>query len=683
MGTASGESPSSVHREAIAADIRYLASDDLKGRGVDSPSIDVAADYLAGRMRAIGLRTDAYGGEPFQPVEISLGSRPGPADANWLRVHRPGDPQPILSATLAGSDTFTAGRRSEQEPSPETAGDDFEMMPMAIGSDRGTVRGAIAVVGYGIDASEFGYDDYAGIDVSGCIVMVLRKEPGNENPDSKFEGTRTTRHAMFSTKIRRAISAGAAAVLLVNDRGSLKSDVERTLRRLDLERQRLGQTETQLNSLPEGAEKNRAKLEQSLDQIRQSIVEMQAELDRTDQGLMQVSTAGRRGPTDASIPVASISRTMADAMIRMARPGRTLDELETKLNRAEKPDSFFLTPLMAKLRVELKPSRRTSPNVIGWVPGKGALAGESVIVGAHYDHVGMGGYGSLAPGTVAVHNGADDNASGVAAMLEIASQVQRRLRERTDHRRVIAIAFTGEERGLVGSRQYVASPRFELERTAAMVNLDMVGRLRDNELTVYGTGSGTGLDRVVEDANLSASRRAGGAFDLFKIPSGYGPSDHQTFYEAGVPVLFFFTGLHNDYHRPSDDFDKIDLIGLTRITDTVSDVMVDLATRSQRPTLVETNPEVSIRRQLSVRMGIQMVPRSGRIELSAVVPNSSADRGGLKPGDVLRKVGGQTVASPGDVLRVLRNRRPGDSLRVVWDRDGEPMNVTLRLEARP
>ncbi len=167
------------------------------------------------------------------------------------------------------------------------------------------------------------------------------------------------------------------------------------------------------------------------------------------------------------------------------------------------------------------------------------------------------------------------------------------------HRRIIFIAFTGEERGLVGSKHYVRSPGFRSESTVAMVNMDMVGRLRDNELTVYGTGSAPMMNEILDQANERQQ------FNLFQVATGYGPSDHQSFYEAGIPVMFFFTGLHNDYHRPTDDFDKINFGGLTRITDTVSEVTFQLATRENRPQYAKTEGLAKIRRQMTAYLGVQ------------------------------------------------------------------------------
>ena len=159
-----------------------------------------------------------------------------------------------------------------------------------------------------------------------------------------------------------------------------------------------------------------------------------------------------------------------------------------------------------------------------------------------------------------------------------------------------------------------------------MVNLDMVGRLRDNELTVYGIGSSAEFDALVEKTNAEQAE----PFRLFKVITGYGPSDHQSFYEEGIPVLFFFTGLHNDYHRPSDDFDKIDFGGLTRITDIVSDVAFELAIRRERPEYAKTDNRVQIRRQLTAYLGVSLTDREDHVTISNVAAGGPAEQGGIK-----------------------------------------------------
>ena len=305
------------------------------------------------------------------------------------------------------------------------------------------------------------------------------------------------------------------------------------------------------------------------------------------------------------------------------------------------------------------------------------MAGESVVVGAHYDHVGMGGYGSLAPGTVAIHNGADDNGSGTAALLATAEDMKDRLSDVQSYRRVVFIAFTGEERGLVGSKQYVRAPRFPLESTVAMINMDMVGRLHDNELTVYGTGSAPMMNQILEQVNERQQ------FNLFKVATGYGPSDHQSFYEAGIPVIFFFTGLHNDYHRPTDDFHKINFGGLTRITDTVSDVTLQLATRKDRPRYTKTEGLAKIRRQLTAYLGVKLVDRNGRVVLAGMTDGGPAERGGLRIGDTIVKLADQRISKPSDVLEQVREHSPRDKVKLRVIRQGNRVDLTVELGNRP
>ena len=320
----------------------------------------------------------------------------------------------------------------------------------------------------------------------------------------------------------------------------------------------------------------------------------------------------------------------------------------------------------------MKPAVAKTKNVVGVLPGKGELAKQTVVVGAHYDHVGMGGYGSLAPGTIAVHNGADDNASGTCTLLACAERLIEQLKTFPSHRTIVFIAFTGEERGLIGSQKYVDSPLRSLEDTAAMVNLDMVGRLRDNELTVYGTGSADSLDSLVEQVNQSYK------FNLYKVPSGYGPSDHQSFYVGGVPVLFFFTGLHNDYHRPTDDFEKIDFDDLSKITSMVGEVTRRLATNPVRPVYASTQKNVRIRRQMTSYLGVSLNDRGDHVVLSSVTPESPADAGGLKVGDRIVTMGKKKIQTSADVLNWLRTKSPDTNVPVVIIRNGQQEKLTVK-----
>ncbi len=643
----------SAIQSQLRADIQFLSSEELRGRGVDdAESIGKAANYVADRMKSIGIRTDLYDGTPFQKVSLTLDAVAGSAERNFLSVSSRGD------------------------PAKDAVRLDDGMNPLAIGSLAGQINSRLVFAGYGITAKKHNYDDYAQIDAAGKIVVILRKEPGASDPNSPFDGTRNTRHAFFNTKIANAISHGASAVVLVNDPASVQRSADRVRSQIEREEASHEASVAQLADLPEEAMNIRRSLNEKIASAGQILESLQKDLRQANDGLIGVAEAGQRPDGKDSVPVISVSRSFVDRLLKRST-GRQLSDIEAQIDRRYSPTSFELSGLSASLHMELKPSVADTSNVVGTIPGQGPLAGESVVVGAHYDHVGMGGYGSLAPGTVAVHNGADDNGSGTAALLATAADMKNRLSEVESYRRVIFIAFTGEERGLVGSKQYVRAPRFPLESTVAMINMDMVGRLHDNELTVYGTGSAPMINQILEQVNERQQ------FNLFKVATGFGPSDHQSFYEAGIPVIFFFTGLHNDYHRPTDDFDKINFGGLTRITDTVSDVTFQLATRKDRPQYTKTEGLAKIRRQLTAYLGVKLVDRNGRVVLAGMTDGGPAERGGLRIGDTIVKLAGQRINKPSDVLEQVRAHSPRDKVTLRVIRQGNRVDLTVQLGNRP
>ncbi|TWU60279.1 Aminopeptidase YwaD precursor [Rubripirellula tenax] len=650
--------PAAQRLELLRADIAYLSSEELRGRSVADDTILLAADYVADRMTKIGLDTTVMDGTPFQPVSIPLGAEAGAADANRL-VIRVGEADEALIAGLNDG-----------------------LSPMAVGSTTGQLTGPIAFVGYGITAPRLNYDDYAGVDVRGATVIVIRKEPQMADPNSPFDGTRNSRHAFFATKIKNAINHGASAMIIVNDPVSIAQNVKDQKNRIKAERGRIQSIQEQLDALPAEAVNNRDTLQTKIEGVELMIESMTEELASIGRGVLGIADAGERTETDAaggaitSIPVVSVARDTIDRLLSRTT-GRSLAEMETAIDDDLTPQSRRLPGVSATLAVELKSSNRESPNVIGVIDGHGELANETVVIGAHYDHVGMGGVGSLAPGTIAVHNGADDNASGTATLLATAGEMVRRLAMIDSHRRIVFIAFTGEERGLLGSKYYVRHPRFSLESTVAMINLDMVGRVRDNELTVYGTGTADVIDEIVEGANRETK------FDLFKVASGYGPSDHQSFYEVGIPVLFFFTGLHNDYHRPSDDFDKIDFGGMTRITDITSNSLFELAIRGARPRYAATDRSVQIRRQMTAFLGVSLSDRGDQVTISGVTAGGPAEQGGFRIGDRLISIAGKRIFRTSDVLARLRDLSPGDEAKIEFVREGRVMVLKPRLAARP
>jgi predicted nucleic acid-binding Zn-ribbon protein len=540
------------------------------------------------------------------------------------------------------------------------------------------VEARLVFAGYGITAPDLTYDDYEGIDASGKIAVILRKEPQVADPKSRFGGTRGTQHAFFATKIENAIKHGAAAVVLVNDPESVRQAVQQVQDKIARETQRRDDIRKQLDALPAEADNSRATLTQSLQGVEASIDALNGDLQKAQRGILGVSEAGRRAQDAESIPVVSVARDLVSRWIEAAS-GQTLEQIEQEIDSSGSPRSLLMDEITMKLQMELEPLQAATSNVIGVLPGRGELADQTVVIGAHYDHVGMGGEGSLAPGTIAVHNGADDNASGTTALLATAERVRERLADQPSHRRVVLIAFSAEERGLLGSKHYVRNPRFPLENTVAMVNLDMVGRLRDNELTVYGMGSSPSFDGLVEQVNSLLAE----PFRLFKVASGYGPSDHQSFYEAGIPVLFFFTGLHNDYHRPSDDVEKIDFQGLDRIAEIVSQVAMELAIQDERPEYAKTDNRVEIRRQLTAFLGVSLGDRSDHVVITNVVQGGPAEKAGIRVSDRLQQLGDQAVGSSQQVIDWVRRKSPGDRAKVVVTRDGATIELTVELSPRP
>ncbi|WP_162006550.1 M28 family peptidase [Roseimaritima sediminicola] len=632
----------------LRSDLRYLASDELTGRGPGTPGIDLAAKHIAGAFAEMGLETDAVPDGPFQRVELELQAKAGPAEENYVQIRTSGGTEERLELDAA-------------------------MVPLSIGSP-GKAQGPLVFVGYGIAAAELDYDDWADVDVEGAVVMLIRKTPGEGRPDHAFADRQRARHAFFTTKVQHAERRGAAAVLIVNDRGSIQSQVDRLKRRVEGEQQRIDNIDQTLANAPEGLDQVRKTLQETRKVAVAQLMTLQNQLEQAESGLLGVNDAGGFDQP-ATIPVVSISRTVADRLLRDATE-QSLAALETAIAEDLRPRSRPLADVEIQLETSVTQARIETSNVIGILPGRGELKDETVVVGAHYDHVGMGGYGSLAPGTIAVHNGADDNASGTVVMMEVARRMVRRMEQYASHRRVVFIAFTGEERGLLGSKHYVREPLFPLAQTVAMVNLDMVGRLKDNELTVYGTGTADRFDDLLDRLNQTAG------FRLLRVASGYGPSDHASFYQAKIPVLFFFTGLHNDYHRPSDDFDKIDFGGLARITDMVTDGTADLAT-GPRPNYRSTEPGAGITRQLTVFVGIRMRNGADSVTVSEVHDGSPAAQAGIQTGDVVQRIENRQIQNSDDILEALRGKQPGDRLPIHVLRNGQAQQIDVWLAPRP
>jgi Zn-dependent M28 family amino/carboxypeptidase len=317
-------------------------------------------------------------------------------------------------------------------------------------------------------------------------------------------------------------------------------------------------------------------------------------------------------------------------------------------------------------------------NVVGMLPGRGPLAGEVVVLGAHYDHLGRGGagMGSLDPDSVGViHNGADDNASGTAALLEAARLLRGRLQG--DRRTVVFVAFTAEESGLIGSGWYVQHALQPADSTVAMINFDMVGRLRDNRLLALGAETAPEFPALLDSINA----RYG--LDLQASGDGWGRSDHASFYAAHIPVIHFFTDLHAQYHRVSDDPDLINSAGIARVASFAADLTIALATRPGRPTYVSIpRPVIASGNRASLGTIPDMGSSPGGVRLSGVREGTPAAEAGIQAGDIIIRIGEHAIANLNDMQNALTSYKPGDVVTVVVRRGEAEQSFTVTLGGR-
>jgi hypothetical protein len=318
-------------------------------------------------------------------------------------------------------------------------------------------------------------------------------------------------------------------------------------------------------------------------------------------------------------------------------------------------------------------------NVIGMIPGRGSLAGQAVVLGAHYDHLGLGGPGSLDPDSVGVvHNGADDNASGTVALIQTARMLG--WRSATDMRTIIFVAFTAEELGLIGSDHYVKHPAVADDSTYAMLNFDMVGRIRENKLITGGTGSAEELQQLLDSVNT------GYGFNLSPMEDPWGRSDHSSFYAVGIPVIHFLTDTHEDYHRTTDDWDKINIPGIERISMYAADLAWSLATRRTALTYIDVPQPVMASAGGGGGAWLGTIPdmssSPGGVRLTGVREGGPAEAAGIRGGDIIVKIGDFDVPDLYAMTDALRSYKPGDVATVAVMRDGERIEMTVTFGKR-
>ena len=488
-------------------------------------------------------------------------------------------------------------------------------------SDSGQGQGDIIFVGYGITAPELSYDDYAGIDAQGKIALILSGEPRERDASGPFRRPEAYRYTEVRYKVLNAREHGARAVILVTNPVAHETEPERLF-----------------------------------------------------------AIRGTTSSSQSGILAVNAVRRVADAIL--AGSGRSLKALQLDIDRELRPQSFLVPGRRAEVEVRLIHEHGQAWNVVGLLRGTDPMvANQAVVVGAHYDHLGHGGETSLAPSRFGeVHPGADDNASGVSGVIGLARMFAA---EGGTRRTIVFVAFAGEEMGLLGSAEYVRDPAVRLDRTVAMLNMDMIGRLRTDRLYVFGVDTGMEFREALAVANRSVDLKLQFSGD------GYGPSDHTPFYSKDRPVLFFFTGPHEDYHRPSDTPDKINAPGLNRVVRLVAGVLHRTANEEIPVTFARVEPSSPPQgRGNGAGYGpyFGMIPEfggsEGGVKLGGVRAGSPAEKAGLRSGDLIVRFDGKAVKNLEDFAFVLRGKRAGDRVEVVYRRGAEVQTTNAVLEAR-
>jgi hypothetical protein len=500
-------------------------------------------------------------------------------------------------------------------------GKDFT--PLAAGGS-GAFDLPLVFAGYGITAPKEHYDDYGPrkgaaepLPAKGAAVILLRQEPQKDDPHSVFDGNQASQYAALTRKVANASEHESGGVVFCDDAAA-------------------------------------------------------------DGDTLMAFTRAGDGSEKRSIPVLHVRRGVVEEVVRAAL-GRGLADIQKSIDDSLEPESATLAGWRIRGSTAIERVETEGRNVIAVLPAAprpdaaADAARETVVLGAHYDHLGFGGPNSAAPGENAVHHGADDNASGTALLVEVARILAA---EGPFPRRIVFAAFSGEERGLLGSAHYTANPVVPLADTVAMVNLDMVGRLDGDKIVVHGTGTGTGLEPLVD--RLVAARGLTAA----KEPGGFGPSDHSSFYARKIPVLHIFTGSHTDYHRPTDTAEKINYDGMVRLARLVADVVRELATAPDRPGYVEVASKQFARGGDRPYFG--SIPDFGKpgkgYAISGASKDSPAARGGLKGGDVIVRIGTSAVTGLEDFDSALRKHKAGDKVPVVVLRDGAEVTLEVTLD---
>ena len=591
--------PRRVDPKTYLEHVKFLAAEDLEGRGNGSSGLETAADYIAARFRDAGLEPGGDGGTFFQRFEMTTG----------------------MSVEAGNSVTLHAGRTAVGFD----VGRDYEIVSTSGGPSASGEALPVVFAGYGISAPALRYDDYSGIDASNKAVLIFTHEPQENDARSTFEGQTNTVHSTMMRKVEVARKNGAKAILVIDD----------------------------TNHRP------------ATERFRRWLRDPQAE--------------------DFGIPVFYLSR---DLVQRALGTRLNLESTSGEIDRDLSPKSRVLNDLTVTAVDRTTRVRRPVRNVIGTLRGSDpSLAAEYVVIGAHYDHLGRSGRFSMSQNSTGeIHHGADDNASGTAAVIEMAKAA---VEARKEFRRsIVFMTFAGEEHGLLGSSHYVNHPTAPLDKTIAMINLDMVGRA-SGRIMVDGLGNSPSIEQDLKAAESSSSL----SLRALRGGPGAGASDDATFLLRKIPSINFFSGFHSDYHRPSDTWQKIDAAGGAAVADLALALARQLANRSTRPEFVETVQQQDPHSSGNVGAVSGYGPYFGSVpdfanegqgvKFAEVRAGSPAAKAGLRGGDVMINFAGMPIKTLYDFTFALREKKPGDRVDVIVLRDGKEVKATVELTTRP
>lgn len=589
------EKPLSETAEKLRTHVKYLASDELEGRLAGSPGNIKAAEYILNYFKTIGLKpVNQLYRHDFQ-VRSGIKLSPKNSVSFTKLIEKPGLP---IEMWTKAEKKWTTG---------------VEWQPISF-SENSTVNGEVAFVGYGISAKEINYDDYAGIDVKGKIVIVLSDSADGKPVESRFENYSTLRYKESNARDHGAI--GVIFVKRISDSSNVfyPLKVERTIK-------------------------------------------------------------------NGGLVVVQATRT---EIAKFFPKEKNLYPTELEMRKSKAPNSFVLPNTKVTLTVDIDFQYSDAPNIFGLVQGTDpSKSNEYIVVGAHFDHLGWGLDNSNYKGKPAIHNGADDNASGTSALMELAAEISKKPLRRN----IIFVAFNGEEMGTLGSSYFVKNSPIPTEQITFMLNLDMIGRMKDNKLNIFGTGTSAKFDKLIDSLGILDT------LQTLKNSEGYGPSDHSSFYAKGIPILFFFTGAHADYHSPTDDWDKLNYESMVKVMKFSHDVLNTIDADNEKPNYIKTGTD-----PMKANENAGGPPKGyGGVWFGAIPGfeenktgllingcsgGSPCEKAGLKANDIIIKLGEKDVKNLYDLSFVLKQLKVGDKIEVLYVRDGKQHKTEATLQKR-